>query len=162
MLVVLGAAVWPGGMPSNAMRRRVQAAICSGRGNADALYLVSGGVGKNPPSEAQVMLQLLLAEGIAQQQVLLDEQSGDTLESVRNCARIIQGLPDVSRVIICTDRYHILRTRWLFFLAGIRTAAGRIPSGWRQTGLRKWIYYCLREVPAIVQDTFLILAFRES
>ena len=162
VFVVPGAAVWPGGAPSNAMRRRVEGAILSADGAEDAIFLLTGGVGRYPPSEARVMRHLLLEEGIAPERILLDEASSDTLESVRNCRRIIAGLSDVSRVIICTDRYHVFRLRWLFFLSGIRTAAGRVPSGRKQNGIGKWLFYYCREIPATIWDTFLIVAFRES
>lgn len=162
VFVILGAAVWPGGVPSNAMRRRVDGALRSADGIAEALFLVTGGVGRYQPSEAQVMRQLLIEKGISPESILLDEASTDTLESVRNCRRIIINLSNVSRVTICTDRYHTLRTRWLFFLLGVSTVAGNVSSGREQTGIRKWLFYCLREIPATIQDTFLILAFREG
>ena len=160
VFVILGAAVWPGGVPSNAMRRRVAGALDSARGYPGARFLVTGGLGRNPPSEAKVMQQLLLEAGIVEEQILLDEDSTDTLESVINCGRILRKLPDVGQIFICTDGYHALRTRWLFYLRGMRTRAGCVPSGRRQMGLGRWLYYCLREVPAMVQDTVLLLASR--
>jgi uncharacterized SAM-binding protein YcdF (DUF218 family) len=160
LYVILGAAVWPGGVPSNAMRRRVHAAITSARRSPNPRFLATGGVGQNPPSEASLMQKLLIESGVPAGDILLEEESTDTLSSVRNCSRIVRTLTGIATVTVCTDRYHIARTRWLFRIYGIRTRAGEIPSGRRQTGLRKWIYYCLREAPAIVQDTFLALASR--
>ena len=160
IFVVLGAAVWPGGVPSNAMRRRVRGAIASAQTSPNPLFLVTGAVGRNPPSEARVMRQVLIDSGIASESILLEEASTDTLASVRNCSRIIRALPNVNTVAVCSDRYHIPRTRWLFYLHGVHTKAGQVEDGRTQTKLRKWIYYYLREIPATVQDTFLSMVFR--
>lgn len=160
VFVVLGAAVWPGGVPSNAMCRRVRGAIASAQTSPNPLFLVTGAVGRNPPSEARVMQQILIDSGIAPDSILLEEASTDTLASVRNCSRIIHAMPNVHSVTVCSDVYHIPRTRWLFYLHGVRTRAGKVESGRTQTKLGKWLYYYLREIPAIVQDTFLSIVFR--
>jgi vancomycin permeability regulator SanA len=159
VFVVLGAAVWLGGVPSNAMRRRVRGAIASAQASPHPLFLVTGAVGRNPPSEARVMQQLLIDSGIAPENILLDEVSTDTLASVRNCSRIIHAIPNVHSVTVCSDLYHIPRTRWLFYLHGVRTKAGKVEDGRAQTKLRKWLYYYFREIPAIIQDTFLSIVF---
>ena len=55
VIVVLGAAVWPGGQPSPALQCRVLHAVdLLQRGYALHL-LVTGGVGQYPPAEAEVM-----------------------------------------------------------------------------------------------------------
>jgi vancomycin permeability regulator SanA len=160
IFVILGAAVWPGGVPSNAMRRRVRGAVFSAQSSLQPIFLVTGAVGRNPPSEAKVMQQILIESGIAPEKILLDEASHDTLASVINCSRIIQAIPDVGSVTVCSDLYHIPRTRWLFYLKGIHTKAGMVEDGRHQTKLMKWLYYCLREIPATVQDTFLSIISR--
>jgi vancomycin permeability regulator SanA len=159
VFVVLGAAVWQGGVPSNAMRRRVRGALACAQQSSDPLFLVTGGTGRYPPSEAVVMQQLLMESGVAPENILLEEASADTLASVRNCARIIHSMEDVRSVTVCTDLYHMPRTRWLFYLYGIRNKAGQVEDGRKYTGLRKWIYYCLREIPATIQDSFLSIFF---
>src|SRR6202000_3163567 len=124
VIVIMGAAVWQGGRASKAMCRRVQGALASARGYPDALFLPSGGVGLHPPSEAQVMAELLGQAGVAQGNILIEDASTDTLSSVRNCARLLRSLPGFGDLIICSDAYHVPRCRWLFHLYGFSSRAG--------------------------------------
>jgi vancomycin permeability regulator SanA len=160
VFIILGAAVWSGGRASNAMRRRVEGALESATGVPNALFLVTGGVGKHPPSEAAVMSSLLQEAGIPEKQILLDEDSKDTLESIRNCTRILNSLPARADVIVCTDVYHIPRCRWLFRMCGIATRAGQVRSGRSENKPLRWMYYCLREFAATPWDTLLLLISR--
>ena len=155
VFIIFGAAVWPGGQPSNAMRRRVAGALKTANGRPDALYLVTGGIGKHPPSEAAVMASLLQEAGIAPQRILLDEAATDTLESIANCARILKSLPAFGDVFVSSDTYHIPRCRLLFRLFGVSTLAAGVESGRPQNRLARWLYYYLREFAAIPWDVFL-------
>jgi uncharacterized SAM-binding protein YcdF (DUF218 family) len=120
------------------------------------LFLVSGGLGRHPPTEALAMKALLIKAGISEDRILLDEKSANTLSSVRNCARIIATLPP-SRVMVCSDAYHIPRCRWLFQLSGVKTEAAKIISGRASNGTLRWLYYYLREALAIPWDTLLLI-----
>ena len=156
----MGAAVWEGGLPSNAMRRRVQAALTSAHNDPQALFLPTGGVGHHPPSEASVMAELLRQAGIAGQNILLEDQSHDTLSSVRNCVRMLRGLPAFGEVVVCSDTYHIPRCRWLFRLYGVATSAAQVASGRSQNSALRWCYYQIREIAAFPLDTLIVLASR--
>jgi uncharacterized SAM-binding protein YcdF (DUF218 family) len=142
------------------MRRRVEGALLSARDLPDALFLVSGGVGKHPPSEASVMRMLLQDAGIPIERILLDEAATDTLDSVRNCARILRSLPKYDDVIVCSDVYHIPRCRLLFKIYGIDTQSGKVASGRPQNKASRWLYYYVRELAAIPWDTLIALLSR--
>ncbi len=144
------------------MRRRVSGALAGTLKYPDSIFLPSGGVGYYPPSEARVMAALLREAGIPEQKILIEERSTDTLSSIRNCIQILRALPAFSRVVVCTDVYHIPRCRWLFFLAGISTEAGEIESGRAQNSLFRWVFYYLREIAAFPVDTFLALRARHN
>lgn len=156
VIVVFGAAVWEGGRASNAMRRRIRGALASAPEHGEVLYMLTGGVGKHPPSEARVMADLLEEAGVPESRVLLDEGAGDTLESVRNCVALLRQLPAYGDVIVCSDTYHIPRCRLLFRMYGIPTRPGKVVSGWRENTARRWFYYYLREIVAIPWDTLLV------
>lgn len=158
VFVIMGAAVWAGGQASNAMRRRVKGALASAHGNPRALFLVSGGVGKHLPAEADVMAALLAESGVAAPNILRESESTDTVQSVRNCVAILKQLPELGDVVVCSDVYHIPRCRWLFRLLGVRTLPGHVESGRRQNSLSRWIYYYVREIPAFPWDTLLTMA----
>jgi uncharacterized SAM-binding protein YcdF (DUF218 family) len=102
------------------------------------------------------MRDLLLQLGVPPEHIRLEDRSSDTLSSVRACAEIVRTLPDRGQVFVCSDRYHIPRCRWLFYLYGIPTKAGQVENGRKAVGLARWIYYCVREVPAFIVDTVLV------
>lgn len=157
IFVILGAAVWKGGVASNAMKRRVAGAMLSAKTSEEPCFLVTGGVGRYPPSEASIMRRLLLENGVVESSIMLEETADDTLSSVKACTEIIHAMRDVRSVTVCTDIYHLPRSRWLFRLYGVRTRAGQIASGARDAGAARWLYYWVREVAAIVWDTLVVM-----
>ena len=107
------------------------------------------------------MKSLLLKSGIAESNILLDNKSDDTLSSIVECSRIIRQCKDVGSVMVCSDRYHQTRCRWLFYLLGISTRKATVPSGRTANGNIRWIYYYAREILAIPFDTLILLLKRE-
>jgi uncharacterized SAM-binding protein YcdF (DUF218 family) len=142
------------------MKRRVLGAVRSVPAIDLATYIPSGAIGRYPPSEASLMATLLLQHGVPAKRIILDEAAADTLATVRNSLPLLAQLRPASPVIVCSDVYHIPRCRWLFFLYGIRTVAGNVPNGRSETRLSRWLYFVLREIPAIPWDTFLVLISR--
>lgn len=157
--VIMGAAVWPDGQPSGAMRRRVEGALRLGKRTTDPYYLVTGGQGKFGPPEAAVMEALLKEAEIPQDRILVESQSPDTFASIIECTLILKKRDCLRPVILCTDRYHIPRCRWLFYLSGIATTAAEMPSGCRANGTLRWTYYYLREIFAIPWDTAILIGY---
>ena len=155
--VIMGAGVKPGGLPSGAMSRRVEGALKLANISNHSMFLPTGGVGRYPPAEAEVMKTLLIERNIASDRIIVEVKSHDTLSSILNCSQIIKNRNDCKSVTVCTDRYHIPRCRWIFFLSGIPTKLGKMPSGYKANGLIKWLYYYLRELPAFILDTFVTL-----
>lgn len=155
--IIMGAAVKPDGKPSGAMTRRVNAAVASSHNDFSNWFLVTGGFGKNLFSEAETMKRMLLAEGIREDQIIPERQATDTLSSVINCSMLIREYKPFDLIYVCSDRYHIPRCRWLFFLSGIRTLNVKVNSGMRANGRLKWFYFYFREVIALPFDTIVIL-----
>jgi uncharacterized SAM-binding protein YcdF (DUF218 family) len=160
IFVIFGAAVWPGGQPSRAMLRRTLAAAHASKSTPHRLFIPSGAIGKYGPAEAEVMRDILIAEGIPGKEILVDDRSTDTLSTVLNCLPILRKHPTDSLVWVCTDRYHLPRCIWLFWLMHVKTRRCPIENGRTHTKLLKWLYYYARECPAIVWDTFVILVKR--
>ena len=76
-VIVFGAAVRPDGSASPALARRIGYAAAVAQANPNVDLFLSGGIGENPPSEAQVMARLL--EGaVSVDRMILDEVSSDT------------------------------------------------------------------------------------
>ena len=109
-VIVLGAAVWPGGEPSPTLARRghcaVDIALTEGR-----TVIFTGGVGAYPPSEAKVAASLAMAYGLPRERIRLEEMSRNTEENLRYALSFIDPV-DLSNITIVTDRFHVIRS-WL-------------------------------------------------
>jgi vancomycin permeability regulator SanA len=157
----MGAMVLPGGRPSGALRRRVRAAVAAASGRAGARFLVTGGVGQHPPSEARVMCQLLIDEGIAPAQIVLEETGTDTLSSLVACARLLRAT-GAGEIFVCSDRYHVPRCRAVLRALGIRAGAvaAPAPAPARAGGTMPWLWARAREVAGLPWDVALALLAR--
>jgi len=149
VIVVLGARVLEGGLPSVALQRRVRHAVkLIQKGDAKWL-LFSGGTGRHPPSEASVMKRLAQSYGISVNQIILDETATSTMQNAAACARIMQSHGWLTAMIV-TDGYHLKRSLLAFRHFGI-AAVGNSPKdknhgqvGWR------WWYLRARELFALL------------
>lgn len=159
VVVVFGAAVRPDGTPSGALRRRIAAAADYAR-DRSVLFLVTGGEGNYPPAEAAVMANLLRAVGVSDRRIIQEDQSKTTLESAVNCARIIRRLTGIARVMACSDAYHLPRCRVLLRLCGIKAGGIAAVSGRHANSWQKWLWFHVREIPALPIDAILLLARR--
>ena len=92
IIVIFGAAVRADGTPSGTLKRRTLRAAAEAEKDPRALIICSGGLGRFPPPECEVMADLLEGEGINPDRIIEDPVSVDTLGSVLNCLNIIDGL----------------------------------------------------------------------
>ncbi len=106
-IVVLGAQVRETG-PSVVLKYRLDAAIAYLQENERTLCIVSGGKGPNEPcSEAEGMREYLIANGIAPERILMEDQSRDTKENIRFSAKLMDAEND--RIGIITNNFHLFR-----------------------------------------------------
>lgn len=145
--VVLGAAVWANGEPSPTLVRRTMHAVELARRGVVGHLLLTGGVGQHPPSEASVMRQVATQAGLDPARLVLEERAATTLDSARECARIIAER-GWTRVVVVTDRYHLARTLLAFRHFGI-AARGSAPPEHGETATWHWLLLHLRELVAI-------------
>lgn len=144
MALILGAAVWAGGVPSPTLRRRaLHGAYLMKTGRADHA-IGCGGLGRNPPTEAAVIAALLRAEGV--DAVSQESASTTTYENLRLALPLLAGL-GAGRVIVVTDWYHAPRARVLAWGLGLRASASCPPLA--GTTWRGQIKPALRELPAL-------------
>jgi uncharacterized SAM-binding protein YcdF (DUF218 family) len=148
--VVFGAAVRPGGIPSGTLTRRVEGAFAVG--GAASYYFVSGGVGRHPPAEAHVMADLLRAHGVAQAQIIIDDQATDTVDTVLNFVRWIGRARSVERIAVCSSRYHMPRCRMLLGLCDVDAYIPEMPGDRPFVSSTRLAYFYLRELIAYLYD----------
>lgn len=141
-MVTLGAAVWPGSQPSPTLRRRVAKTVMLWRqGTADKI-IVTGGVGPHPPSEAQVMRDLLIAAGVAPDAILMEPLARSTLENAALSVALMraQGL---HRAVVVTDGFHLARAGLAFLRFGhivrLRSTHGAAPRPQLGRVLKRWV-----------------------
>jgi uncharacterized SAM-binding protein YcdF (DUF218 family) len=116
-IVVLGAAVWPGGRPSPVLRDRLaRAAELYHQGVADKI-ICSGGLGKYPPAEAEVGKQFLVNAGVPEDAIIMESRSASTSEQ----AKLIKEICDregFQSIALVTSFFHEKRAMQLFSSAG--------------------------------------------
>ena len=147
--VVLGTQVLPGGRPSRTLDARVRhAARLHAAGRVDKI-LVTGGVGKHPPSEAEVMARVLRGEGVPAEAIRLEDEAESTWDSARLVAPLL-GREGVAEVLAVTDPLHCIRAVAAFRKAGLMAWAEPVYSSpmWRIPWLRRG--KLLRERVALV------------
>jgi uncharacterized SAM-binding protein YcdF (DUF218 family) len=156
-VVVLGARVLPGGVPSGALRARTEKAVeLYQRGVAPRLVF-SGGVGVNPPSEARVMLALATRLGVPAEACILEEESHSTEENARLAAKLLRTL-GARRVVVVSDPYHLLRARQYFRLNGLDVATSPALETERNLNAVDRFYWTVREAIALLLHPRVLLA----
>ena len=153
VIIILGCAVWPGERPSPSLEARVQHGITLyQRGMADYLIL-SGGVGRYPPAEAEVMRRLAVRAGVPEQSLILDTQSRSTIESIQRASSTMPE-HDWNTAIIVSDPFHIYRALRMAQDEGIHAWGAPAPDSPTYTIPRLRYYYTFREVIAIAHYQF--------
>ena len=159
-IIVFGAAVAPDGRPSAVLRHRLEAAMRWATGRSQARFLVTGGLGDHPPSEAEAMRRYLLGQGIKEHAIITEPKGTDTLSSAIRCIEILEQRPDVESVVLCSSSFHQPRC-WLIFRAlGVAATTAEVQSDRHVLGLGRWLRASLREGPAIAWDVALALGQR--
>ena len=127
-IVVLGCQLFPGGRPSERMRRRVALGVELYRDGTAPLLVLSGG-GDGPIAEARAMRDLAHAAGVPATALLLEPESRNTFENAGNTARLLREAGK-SRIVLVSDRLHLPRASRLFRQAGLDVVgvAGVPPS----------------------------------
>ena len=159
-IIIFGAAVRPDGTPSNALRRRVEAAAAHGEAlPTPPLYIPTGGVGRHGPAEAEVMARLLTALGVERDRIIEERTATDTLSSVLACAAMLSERGHRGPIVAASNAYHLPRCRMLLRLAGW-PAQGVAPPGPASTRFTKRWYWRGREALALPWDLLLITGHR--
>ena len=147
--VVLGTQVLAGGRPSRPLAARTRHAAGLYAGGGIRLLVPTGGVGKHPPSEAEVMVRILREAGVSGEDILAEEKAQSTRESALQVAAIVEKR-GIESVLLVTDPLHCVRSVEAFRAEGLRVFASPVYSSpmWRNPGLRRG--QLLRELVALV------------
>jgi len=145
-IVVLGAAVWPGERPSPALERRIGRGTELWLAGVAPTLVPTGGLGRFPPSEAEVMARFARARGVPAGAMVLESAATSTLTSARYVGEIARERGWRS-VVVVSEPYHLLRAGWMFRDQGldVQVACAAWPAEpyWRA-------YQTLREVGGLL------------
>lgn len=149
VIIVLGSAVWPGGRPSPSLRARMRHAVSLYRAGYAEYLILTGGEGKWPPSEAEVMRNLAEEEGIPQEALFLDESAENTFSSMKNAKAIMYERGWKSAIVV-SDPFHMLRVSIMAEDLGIEAYCSPAFDSPTYTIPRLRRFYTLRESIALL------------
>ncbi len=145
-IIVLGAQVKPDGVPSLQLQWRIDAAAKAWKENA--LIVVCGAQGSNEPApEAHVMRDELVKQGVPEESILMDDQSFNTRQNIRNAVALLEGR-GVEHVLVVTSDYHLPRAMALAEDAELEASGLGAPT---KLGLRFWVKNHGREALAWIK-----------
>lgn len=147
--IILGAQMKASG-PSDVLQRRLDRALDYLRENPGTLVVVSGGQGSDEPvSEARGMRDYLVARGIAQERILMEDASTSTWENLDYSAKLIDK--DGDKVVVVTNNFHVFRAVAIARKQGYGAVQGMAASTHRGNLLNN----LFREFLGVVKD-FLV------
>lgn len=148
VILVLGSAVWPNEQPSPSLRARTERAIELYQQGYAPYLLLSGGLGRYPPEEAEVMRRLAVEAGIPQEAMILDMEAHSTWESMEK-AQEIMGQEGWETAIIVSDPFHIERSLLMAGDAGFAAYGSPALDSPTYTIPSRRLFYTSREVLAL-------------
>lgn len=148
-VIVLGAGI-RGTTPTRPLLLRIQTAYEYMMENPDTILIASGGQGADEDiSEAACIRNTLVKMGLDESRILIEDESRDTEENIRNSYELI---PDKeSEVGVVTNSFHIWRAMEIAKSQGHENVSG-VPA---KTLMPVGIHYIVREFFGFVKWKFL-------
>lgn len=123
--------------------------------HAASLYLAGqvrhivgcGGIGLNPPTEATIIRDICMEQGVPKCDISLEDRSINTLQNIGYARPFLNRL-EAKSVVVVTDRYHSLRVNLIAKHFGL-VATVSIPDN-KGTTLYRTLKSYVREVPALM------------
>jgi uncharacterized SAM-binding protein YcdF (DUF218 family) len=142
-IVVPGAAVKPGRVPSDALQYRLEGALKLFKQGRARRVVVTGG-GEGDYAEAEVMTDWLVERGVPRQVILAETQSVTTRDSGVFVAALMRR-HGLRSALVCTQWFHVARTRLCLEQEGIET----LPAPCGGNTLIKEPFFVAREMVAL-------------
>ena len=152
VIVVLGAAQY-NGRPSKILKTRLDHALALyNKGLAKAI-ITTGGYGPDPNySEAQVSTQYLTKHGVDADNIVTEQASLTTHDSIR-AATVLMKSKDWKTAVVVSDGFHLYRLKEMFGDEGILAYTSPAPGSPIEDSTSQRFWYSVREV-------FLFSAYR--
>lgn len=126
-VVILGAKVKPGGIPSQSLKNRLDAAVDYLKRYPTVKAIVTGGQGADEDrTEASVMADYLIKHGVAENRISLEDQSTTTYENLLFTKKL---LPDnTASITIISNDFHLKRATILARKLGLKADVVAAPT----------------------------------
>ena len=151
VMIILGCQVMESG-PSQLLRDRLDEALVYLEQSPDMTVVVSGSQGSNEPAtEASVMAEYLMDRGVAEDAILLEEDSHNTDENLRFSMALLreEGVDLSDGVVIVSNGFHLTRARMLAGRAGFEAVSTLAAP---TTHLPSALYMYVREPLALAKS----------
>ena len=114
-VLVLGAAVYPGGIFSPILHDRMSTALDLYRSGKVKKFLLSGDHRSKYYNEVNAMKKYLMARDIPPEDIFLDHAGFETYDSIYRARDVFR----VNNVTICTQRFHLYRALYIASKLGV-------------------------------------------
>ena len=126
-VVILGAKVKPGGIPSLSLKNRLDAAVDYLKKYPTVKAIVTGGQGADEDrTEASVMADYLIEHGIAVNRILLEDQSTSTYENLLFAKKLMPE--NTASITIISNDFHLKRATILASKLGLKADVVAAPT----------------------------------
>jgi len=153
-MIVLGARIRPDGQMSHALRYRCETALKFWReGLAKTIFLCGGQCTMDPCPEAGVMKAFFLENGVPEECLIVEDQSTNTIQNLRNAKAIMEVRGYACAAMITSD-YHLTRALWIardvgIDVWGVPAPSPHTPKGFIKTRSKEavsWLLYLRRRI----------------
>ena len=148
-IIVLGSKVYTGGHPGPSLNARIQHAIALYKAGYAPYLIFSGGLGDNPPSEAEVMRRVASSAGVPDSAMILEDQSHSTEDNLAN-AKALMDTRGLHSAIIVSDPFHLYRSEIIARDLGIDAYGSGASNSPAYTTPQLRVWYTARESMALV------------
>lgn len=157
-IVILGASVLPDGSPSPSLARRILRGAKAFDDKLGEVVICSGGLGKATRTEAEVMKAALIAQGVPENTIALENKSRTTFENAVHSIKIAKSM-GFEHLFIVSDRYHLPRAMLTFRIMGM-PSSGLSTQNSASSGALKRVQFWLRETLALPFYVIKLLIWR--
>ena len=128
VIIVLGAGLRGDGRPGPALTRRSERAAGLWHDGSAPLVLCTGAKAEGfPRSEADACREILMRRGVPASAILMEAMSRSTEESALFAGDILDDM-GLSRAVLVSDSYHMLRASWLYRRRGLEVFRSPVPA----------------------------------
>ncbi|MEK5233698.1 YdcF family protein [Lysinibacillus sp. FSL K6-0232] len=111
-MIILGAKVKPGGVPSLSLKSRLEAAVPYLTSYPHVKVVVSGGQGPDEDrTEASIMQEYLERNGIDAARIIVEDKSTSTYENLKFSKELLPK--DTKKITIVSNDFHLKRAKYL-------------------------------------------------